>query len=71
MTNLSFKIWYDWHHRFTGENIEKTKILYSRIEKLAEKHECKLAKLTLAWILHQGDNVVPIHTELFCFFAYL
>ncbi|MED6181286.1 palmitoyltransferase akr1 [Stylosanthes scabra] len=30
------------------------------IEKLAEKHGCKSSQLALAWINHQGDDVVPI-----------
>ncbi|XP_031248940.1 probable aldo-keto reductase 1 [Pistacia vera] len=48
------------HPRFQGENFNKNKILYSRIEKLAEKHGCTPAQLALSWILHQGDDVVPI-----------
>ncbi|KAL9320373.1 hypothetical protein ACSQ67_012212 [Phaseolus vulgaris] len=46
--------------RFQGENLEKNKILYSRIEKLAEKHGHTASQLALAWILGQGDDVVPI-----------
>ncbi|KAK9292430.1 hypothetical protein L1049_020400 [Liquidambar formosana] len=48
------------HPRFRGENLDKNKIFYSRIEKLAEKHGCTPAQLALAWVLHQGDDVVPI-----------
>ncbi|KAL5768255.1 hypothetical protein ACOSQ2_015038 [Xanthoceras sorbifolium] len=46
--------------RFTGENIDKNKMIYWRMEKLADKHGCTPAQLALAWILHQGDDVVPI-----------
>ncbi|CAJ2631501.1 unnamed protein product [Trifolium pratense] len=47
--------------RLQGENLDKNKILYSRMEKLAEeKHGCTSSQLALAWILHQGDDVVPI-----------
>ncbi|KAE8670963.1 putative aldo-keto reductase 2 [Hibiscus syriacus] len=46
--------------RFQGENLDKNKILYMKIEKLAEKHGCTPAQLALAWVLHQGDDVVPI-----------
>ncbi|KAH7543238.1 hypothetical protein FEM48_Zijuj02G0163200 [Ziziphus jujuba var. spinosa] len=46
--------------RFQGENLEKNKNLYARIEKLAEKHRCTPAQLALSWVLHQGDDVVPI-----------
>ncbi|KAE8664684.1 putative aldo-keto reductase 3 [Hibiscus syriacus] len=45
--------------RFQGENLYKNKILYFQLDKLAEKHGCKLAQLALAWVLHQGD-VAPI-----------
>ncbi|XP_057442595.1 probable aldo-keto reductase 1 [Lotus japonicus] len=46
--------------RFQGENFDKNKIFYSRLVKLAEKHGCAASQLALAWILHQGDDVVPI-----------
>ncbi|KAK4850443.1 hypothetical protein QYF36_006809 [Acer negundo] len=46
--------------RFSGENFEKNKKLYWNVEKLAEKHDCTPAQLALSWILHQGDDVVPI-----------
>ncbi|KAH7661437.1 Aldo-keto reductase protein [Dioscorea alata] len=48
------------HPRFTGENLEKNKALYVRVENLAKKHECITAQLALACVLHQGDDVVPI-----------
>ncbi|XP_059649351.1 perakine reductase-like [Cornus florida] len=48
------------HPRFTGENFEKNKIIYTRIEALAKKHKCTPAQLALAWVLHQGDDIVPI-----------
>ncbi|KAI3993125.1 hypothetical protein MKX01_009868 [Papaver californicum] len=46
------------HPRLEGENLNKNKILFTRVEKLAEK--CTPAQLALAWVLIQGDNVVPI-----------
>ncbi|XP_022744515.1 perakine reductase-like [Durio zibethinus] len=46
--------------RFQGENLDRNKILYLKIEKLAEKHGCTPAQLALAWVLHQGDDVAPI-----------
>ncbi|XP_068636233.1 perakine reductase-like [Aristolochia californica] len=48
------------HPRFTGENLEKNKVFYERIEKLAQKHLCTPAQLALAWVLYQGSDVVPI-----------
>ncbi|KAB1227464.1 putative aldo-keto reductase 1 [Morella rubra] len=53
----------NWNPRFQGENFQKNKPLYFRLEKLAEKHGCAPAQLALAWILHQGDDVVPIPGE--------
>ncbi|XP_061340401.1 probable aldo-keto reductase 1 isoform X2 [Gastrolobium bilobum] len=47
--------------RLRGENLDKNKILYFRIEKLAHKHGCTTpSPLALAWMLHQGEDVVPI-----------
>ncbi|RDX77967.1 putative aldo-keto reductase 1 [Mucuna pruriens] len=48
------------HPRFQGENMEKNKNIYDRIERLAKKHEVAPAQLALAWVLHQGEDVVPI-----------
>ncbi|KAL7110710.1 hypothetical protein ACP275_05G042600 [Erythranthe tilingii] len=48
------------HPRFTGENWEKNKAIYFRLEELAKKHNCTPAQLALSWVLHQGADVVPI-----------
>ncbi|XP_068649698.1 probable aldo-keto reductase 1 [Aristolochia californica] len=48
------------HPRFTGENFEKNKVFYDRIQKLAQKYQCTSAQLALAWVLQQGNDVVPI-----------
>lgn len=48
------------HPRFSGDNLEKNKILYDRFANLAAKHSCSPPQLALAWLLHQGDDVVPI-----------
>ncbi len=58
MGNLSF--YQNVHPRFQAETIEQNKTLYFQVEKLAEKHGCTAAQLALAWILHQGVDVVPI-----------
>ncbi|XP_028102823.1 perakine reductase-like isoform X3 [Camellia sinensis] len=49
--------------RFTGQNLDHNKIFYLRIEELSKKHSCTLVQLTLAWVLHQGDDTVPIPGE--------
>ncbi|XP_075642277.1 putative aldo-keto reductase 1 [Castanea sativa] len=46
--------------RFTGENLDKNKVLYERVVKLASKYGCTSAQLALSWLLHQGDDVIPI-----------
>ncbi|CAI9770411.1 unnamed protein product [Fraxinus pennsylvanica] len=48
------------HPRLQGENFDKNKVIYFRMEALAKKHGCTPAQLALAWVLHQGDDVVPI-----------
>ncbi|KAB1227462.1 putative aldo-keto reductase 1 [Morella rubra] len=48
------------HPRFQGDNLDKNRIIYTRIESLARKHRCTTAQLALAWVLHQGIDVVPI-----------
>ncbi|THF97401.1 hypothetical protein TEA_007276 [Camellia sinensis var. sinensis] len=46
--------------RYTAENLEKNKQLYSRLANIAAKHNYTPPQLALAWLLHQEDNVVPI-----------
>ncbi|XP_027930525.1 probable aldo-keto reductase 1 [Vigna unguiculata] len=49
-----------YHPRFKSENMGKNKLIYDRIENLAKKHHCTPPQLALAWVLHQGNDVVPI-----------
>ena len=53
------------HPRYTGENLEKNKVLYTGLEMLSTKYGCSAAQLALAWVLHQGDDVVPIPGRVF------
>jgi len=48
------------HPRFTGENFQKNLDLVARVEDIAEEHKCTPAQLALAWVLAQGDDIVPI-----------
>jgi aryl-alcohol dehydrogenase-like predicted oxidoreductase len=48
------------HPRFQGENFEKNIRLVSEVEALAAEKGCTTAQLALAWVLAQGDDVVPI-----------
>jgi aryl-alcohol dehydrogenase-like predicted oxidoreductase len=48
------------HPRFTRENIEHNLELVSRVREVADEVGCTPVQLALAWVLHQGDDVVPI-----------
>lgn len=46
--------------RFQGDNFQKNLDLVAKIEELAAAKGCKPAQLALAWVLAQGEDVVPI-----------
>jgi aryl-alcohol dehydrogenase-like predicted oxidoreductase len=46
--------------RFQGENFQKNLGLVERIGQMAREKSCTPAQLALAWVLAQGDDVVPI-----------
>ena len=46
--------------RFQGENFQKNLDLVKQVELMAREKECQPAQLALAWVLAQGDDVVPI-----------
>ena len=46
--------------RFQGENLEKNVALVNRVEEIAKEKGCTPAQLALAWVLAQGDYIVPI-----------
>jgi aryl-alcohol dehydrogenase-like predicted oxidoreductase len=48
------------HPRFQSENIEKNVAFLARLEKIASQKDCTPAQLALAWLLAQGDDIVPI-----------
>jgi aryl-alcohol dehydrogenase-like predicted oxidoreductase len=48
------------HPRFMGDNFAKNRALVKRIEAIAKEKECTLAQLSLAWLLAQGPDVIPI-----------
>jgi aryl-alcohol dehydrogenase-like predicted oxidoreductase len=48
------------HPRFQGENFEKNIQLVREVEKMAEEKGCTTAQLALAWVLAQGEDIVPI-----------
>jgi len=46
--------------RFQGENFQRNLDLVDLVEKLAAKRDATAAQLALAWLLNQGEDVVPI-----------
>ena len=48
------------HPRFDPANIEKNVKLLEPLERIASAHGCKPAQVALAWLLAQGDDIVPI-----------
>ncbi len=46
--------------RFQDENMEKNLRLVSEIEKMAAEKKCTTAQLALAWVMAQGNDIVPI-----------
>ncbi|KAI7753879.1 hypothetical protein M8C21_025635, partial [Ambrosia artemisiifolia] len=46
--------------KLQGENLEHNRILFNRIQEIAQKKKCTTSQLGLAWVLHQGDDLSPI-----------
>jgi aryl-alcohol dehydrogenase-like predicted oxidoreductase len=48
------------HPRFQGENFTKNRVFVEGVEAVAADKHCTAAQLCLAWLLAQGDDVIPI-----------
>jgi aryl-alcohol dehydrogenase-like predicted oxidoreductase len=46
--------------RFQGDNFQKNLDLVARVEEIARRKHCTPAQLALAWLLAQGNDIVPI-----------
>lgn len=46
--------------RFQGENFQKNLDMVREIEAMAKARQCTAAQLALAWVLAQGEDIVPI-----------
>ncbi|WP_026568630.1 aldo/keto reductase [Bacillus sp. UNC41MFS5] len=46
--------------RFQGENFQKNLELVQKIHEIAREKDCQPSQLALAWLLKQGDDIVPI-----------
>jgi len=53
----------DWRRtspRFQGENFQRNLELVERVREMAGQKRCTSAQLVLAWLLAQGEDIVPI-----------
>jgi aryl-alcohol dehydrogenase-like predicted oxidoreductase len=46
--------------RFTGENLQDNLKLAAKIKEIADEKQITPAQLAIAWVLAQGDDIVPI-----------
>jgi aryl-alcohol dehydrogenase-like predicted oxidoreductase len=46
--------------RFQGENFQKNLDLVARVEAIAREKKCTPGQLALAWLLAQGEDIIPI-----------
>ncbi len=52
--------WRRWNPRFQGENFNKNLALADAIRDIARQKECTPAQLAIAWVLAQGEDIIPI-----------
>ncbi len=48
------------HPRFSADNISKNAGLLAPLETIAAARKCTAAQVALAWLLAQGEDIVPI-----------
>jgi len=46
--------------RFADGNLERNLVLLARVKEIAAEHDSTPGQLALAWVMHQGEDVVPI-----------
>ena len=46
--------------RFQGENFQRNLDLVARVEAIAKEKKCTPSQLALAWLLAQGQDIIPI-----------
>jgi aryl-alcohol dehydrogenase-like predicted oxidoreductase len=46
--------------RWQEANFESNARIVASLEEIARRHDITAAQLALAWVLHQGDDIVPI-----------
>jgi aryl-alcohol dehydrogenase-like predicted oxidoreductase len=60
LDDLAANDWRRRNPRFQAENFEQNLLLVKRLEGLAQRKGCTPAQLALAWVLAQGQEIVPI-----------
>ena len=58
--DLSPNDWRRTHPRFQGENFKKNLKLVERLKEIAKAKSATPAQIALAWVLSNGDDIVPI-----------
>src|SRR5207342_259694 len=46
--------------RYAPDNLARNLVLIEALRQLAASHGCTPGQLALAWLVHQGDDIVPI-----------
>jgi aryl-alcohol dehydrogenase-like predicted oxidoreductase len=58
--DLSTDVWRHTHPRFQGENFAENLHLVGQVEAIADRKGITPAQVALAWVLAQGEDVIPI-----------
>ena len=58
--DLAADDWRRYSPRFQGENFQHNLELVEQIKEIATEKQCQPSQLALAWLLAQGDDIVPI-----------
>ena len=60
LNDLAPNDWRRYNPRFEEQNLQRNLELAKRVESLAREKKCTPAQLALAWLLAQGEDIVPI-----------
>eukprot|EP00803_Ostreobium_quekettii_P009995 evm.model.scf_2719.2 EVM.evm.TU.scf_2719.2 scf_2719:10984-13640(-) len=60
LEDISENDWRRGNPRFSAEALERNKAMVKTVKNIAEKKGCMPAQVALAWLQHQGSDVVPI-----------
>jgi aryl-alcohol dehydrogenase-like predicted oxidoreductase len=58
--DLSQDDWRRFHPRFEGNNFQRNLRLVEAVKHMADEKGCTPAQLALAWVLAQGEDIIPI-----------